>query len=87
MLRSELTLIISQTNAILFYKLFFFIYYSLDISVGEALTTVSIHMICCSTCHEWYHGEVCVAAIPKNAWNQKKEKWFCPVRCIYILNR
>ena len=26
-----------------------------------------IPMICCSTCHEWYHGEVSVAAIPKSA--------------------
>ena len=38
-----------------------------------------IPMICCSNCHEWYHGEVCVAAIPKSAWNQRKEKLFCPV--------
>ena len=34
-------------------------------------------MICCSRCSEWYHGDVCIPAVPKSAWS-KKAYWSCP---------
>ena len=34
-------------------------------------------MICCSRCSVWYHGGVCIPAVPKSAWS-KKAHWSCP---------
>ena len=33
-------------------------------------------MICCSKCNAWFHADVCVHSIPKDAWN-KHTKWNC----------
>lgn len=34
-------------------------------------------MICCSKCSTWFHADVCVGAIPEDAW-KKHTQWHCP---------
>ena len=38
-------------------------------------------MICCSTCHEWYHKD-CVSA-PAAAWKKTSYLWSCPM-CVLV---